>query len=282
MIDPDPFARLQHHALSWDVSISDTFETETSLIAFCNRDRQDLVLKLIKRPGDEWCSGEVLAAFKGNGFVRVYEHVPGAILMERLLPGKALVDLVKNSADEEATDILVDVIQRMASLSPVLEGVPTVQDWGKGFARYRANGDKQVPKELVDEAEGVYAALCASQRNVRLLHGDLQHYNVLFDSQRGWLAIDPKGVIGELEYELGAGLRNPDEMPELFLARGTIERRLSQLTSKLDLDHERALAWAFAEAVLSAIWSVEDGFAVDATCRSLRLANAIRPMVHHF
>jgi streptomycin 6-kinase len=44
---------------------------------------------------------------------------------------------------------------------------------------------------------------------VRLLHGDLQHYNVLLDRKRGWLAIDPKGVVAEGEFELGAALRNP-------------------------------------------------------------------------
>ena len=32
--------------------------------------------------------------------------------------------------------------------------------------------------------------------------------NVRFDSGRGWLAIDPKGVFGELEYEVGAVVRN--------------------------------------------------------------------------
>lgn len=47
---------------------------------------------------------------------------------------------------------------------------------------------------------------------------DLQHYNVLFDDARGWLAIDPKGVVGEVEYEIGAILRNPIERPDLFAA----------------------------------------------------------------
>jgi streptomycin 6-kinase len=38
---------------------------------------------------------------------------------------------------------------------------------------------------------------------------DLHHYNVLSDSGRGWLAIDPKGLVGEVEYEVGAAIRNP-------------------------------------------------------------------------
>lgn len=116
-------------------------------------------------------------------------------------------------------------------------------------------------------------------RQPRLLHGDLQHYNVLFDSDCGWLAIDPKGVVGEVEYEVGAVLRNPFERPELFLSRPTIERRLEQFTTRLDLDYQRALAWGFAQAVLSAIWEIEDGFAVDTTNPALRLAEVIRPML---
>ena len=147
------------------------------------------------------------------------------------------------------------------------------------FDRYVATGDDQISLELVEAARYLFSQLCASQRSPRLLHGDLQHYNVLFDSSRGWVAIDPKGVVGELEYEIGAIIRNPVERPELFLARATIERRLRQFTSKLNLDYERMLAWSFAQAVLSSIWEIEDGFAVDETNSSLRLAKAIRPML---
>jgi streptomycin 6-kinase len=107
----------------------------------------------------------------------------------------------------------------------------------------------------------------------------LQHYNVLLDSNRGWLAIDPKGVLGELEYEIGAALRNPFERPELFLAQPVIKRRVRQFANHLSLDYERTLKWAFAQAVLSAIWLIEDGFEIDEENNALKLANAIQPMV---
>jgi streptomycin 6-kinase len=58
-----------------------------------------------------------------------------------------------------------------------------------------------------------------------------------------------------------------------------IGRRIRQLTSSLHLDPARAVGWAFSQAVLSAIWDVEDGFSVDASHPSLLLAGAIRPMV---
>ena len=273
--------------------IDDTLETESSVIAFGNRDlirsgsrdKQDVVLKVVKQPGDEWHSGEILDAFDGKGVARIYEQAPGAVLLERLSPGNSLVDLTLNGRDEEATAILADVIQQMSgrasSISPLElpQACATVQDWAKGFERHIATGDDQIPMDLVAAGERVYSSLCASQQRPRLLHGDLQHYNVLFDSDRGWLAIDPKGVIGEVEYEVGAFLRNPFERPELFLSPSTIEGRLKRLTSRLNLDFERALAWSFAQAVLSAIWTVEDGFAMDAMNPGLRLAEVIRPML---
>jgi streptomycin 6-kinase len=281
LIESELLNRIQKSARKWSVVVEDTFETESAGIAFGFREHQSVVLKVIKRLGDEWRSGEILEAFDGNGVARVYEHEPGAVLMERLRPGNWLVSLTLSGRDEEATDILAGVIRQMSghkSARPPL-ACATVQDWGEGFERYVATGDVQIPVDLVEAGHRMHSSLCASQRWPKLLHGDLQHYNVLFDSSRGWLAIDPKGVIGEVEYEIGAVLRNPCERLDVILSRSTIERRLKQFTSKLHLDYERALAWGFAQAVLSAIWDIEDGFVVDATHPSLRLAAAIRPML---
>ncbi|MGH9873993.1 MAG: aminoglycoside phosphotransferase family protein [Pyrinomonadaceae bacterium] len=293
--EPSLLDRIQQHVREWRVAVEDTFETETSVITFGTRDvttaasgNQPVVLKVIKQQGDEWRSGEILAAFDRHGVARVYEQAPGVVLMERLNPGSSLVDLALNGCDEEATDILAGVIEQMSArasaMSPLElpQACTTVEDWAKGFRNYIASGDVQIPRDLVAAGQRVYLSLCGSQRSPRLLHGDLQHYNVLFDSDRGWLAIDPKGIVGEIEYEIGAALRNPFEQPELFLSRSTIERRLKQFTDKLNLDYQRALAWTFAQAVLSAIWSIEDGFAVDASNPALRLAEVVRPMLGDF
>jgi len=336
LIDSQLLNRIQKHTREWGLIVEDTVETQTSLIAFGTRivhvpgqsvledlrlregaavageygHDQPVVLKVVKQPGDEWHSGEILKAFAGHGVVRVYEQAPGAVLMERLTPGNSLVSLAVSGRDEEATDILASVIREMSEVASIdltksasgssvssaelpeaspLEssvsstvspkGFATVQDWGKGFERYLTTGDEQVPRDLVEAGQQVYLDLMATQRQSRLLHGDLQHYNVLFDSSRGWLAIDPKGVGGEVEYEIGAALRNPIERPDLFLSRATIESRLKQFTDILNLNFERALRWTFAQAVLSAIWEIEDGYSVDAMNPSLRLADILRPML---
>ena len=260
------------------MSIDDRFETESSVIAFGRRDDRRVVLKVVKRRGDEWHSGEVLRAFDGRGAACVLEHVEGAMLLERLEPGTSLAQIACDDRDEEATTVLAGVI---ASMSPGRAPVScsTVSDWGRGFSRYLATGDAQVPGEIVRRAARRYEQLSESQRNVRLLHGDLQHYNILHDRDRGWIAIDPKGVIGELEYELGAALRNPTERPDVFTNPTTIERRVSTLSLALSVDARRVTSWAFAQAVLSVIWGIEDGYTITAENPELRLARTLEPML---
>jgi streptomycin 6-kinase len=267
-------------AAQWNVTVEETRETGTSLLGFGVRDGKRVVLKLITGAHDELHSGKVLRAFDGSGAVRVLEDEVGAVLLERLEPGEQLVNLVRRGEDGEATRILAGVIEKLAHHTPPAES-PTVADWGRGFDRYINSGDAQIPSGLVRQARIVHEELVESQGNSMLLHGDLQHYNVLFDTDRGWLAIDPKGVVGELEYEVGALLRNPVEQPELFSNRATVERRLTILTSLLPLDHTRVLKWSFAQAVLSAIWGVEDGYAVQPNDPPLQLANTLSPMLSH-
>ena len=129
-------------------------------------------------------------------------------------------------------------------------------------------------------AQQTFADLARSESKPQLLHGDLQHSNVLFDRDRGWIAIDPKGVVGELAYELGAVFRNPREEPRLFTDASTIERRLRQLTVALHVDATRVLGWAFAQAVLSAVWDWEDGEPAESRAPALLLARTLDTMLY--
>jgi len=265
------FIRIEQLAREWSLAVEDTFETQTSVICYVNRQGQSLVLKVVKQEGDEWNGGAALDAFNGNGVVRVFDHEPGAMLLERLDPATSLSH---EQDDDRATKILAEVIGKMPKRQAA-DNIPTVEEWGRGFNRYLDKHDKQIPTRLVKSARDLFAELCASQRERHLLHGDLQHYNVLLDANRGWLAIDPKGVIGETEYEIGAALRNPIERPELFLSPAIIKRRLEQFSNGLGLNYERMLAWSCAQATLSAIWLIEDGDSVSGTHPTLQLAEVL-------
>ncbi|HZL95364.1 MAG TPA: aminoglycoside phosphotransferase family protein [Vicinamibacterales bacterium] len=266
--------RVAERLRAWQISPAGKFTTATAAIVYGTRAGVPIVLKVVRTPGDEWRSGEVVAAFGGRGVVRVYEHVEGALLLESLTPGEPLAALSLSGRDDEATEILAALLGRMSPGDPP-RSCPSVEDYGLGLGRYSASGDTRIPRRLVEVAQRVYRELAATQRNPGLLHGDLHHYNVLFDERRGWIAIDPKGLVGELEYEIGAALRNPSERPELFASLPVIERRLGVFADALGIDVDRARAWAFAQAVLAAVWDLEEGQRVDQQHWSLQLAGAI-------
>lgn len=260
----------------WQVDVDRVLVTPSSLLAFGRRIDQRVVVKMARVRGDEWRAADVLRAFAGRGTVRVYDAVEGAALLERLDPGEALAESALD--DEDSIRVIAETISAMSPEMPAVT-VPTAADWGAGFARYRRSGDAQVPADLVEAGAAVYLRLCGSQSPARLLHGDLHHGNILRDARRGWVAIDPKGVIGEPEYEAGAALRNPWGRPDIFANRAVLQRRIAILVETLGFDEERLLAWAFAQAVLSAVWDVEDGIGVDPDRGCLALARTVRPML---
>jgi len=272
-------SRLDERVVMWRVHVEEIVYTASSAIAFGHRDHRPVVLKVVKSHGDEWLSGQVVDAFAGRGVVRALEYAEGAVLLERLLPGKPLAN--EAIPDDEATAIIAGVIDRM-SPGPHPNTAPTVESWGTGFERYTVRGGQVIPTSLVEEARRTYVELCASQTAARLLHGDLHHHNVLLDARQGWLAIDPKGVVGEPAYEVGAALRNPCERPELFAAPATIVKRVDCFARVLRLDGGRILAWAFAQAILAAIWELEDDGVLNAGAGWLAFANTVRPMLQGY
>jgi streptomycin 6-kinase len=75
------------------------------------------------------------------------------------------------------------------------------------------------------------------------------------------LAIDPKGVVGDPAFEVGAFLGNEwagSPKPAALTAR-----RLDIFASELGIDRRLLLAWGFVQSVLSAWWSVEDDGSCD-------------------
>ena len=84
------------------------------------------------------------------------------------------------------------------------------------------------------------------------------HFNIL-SSERGWLIIDPKGVIGPACYEVGPLLMNPwGDLSSGKDYRRLTKRRIDILHEHLGFERERIREWGLAHAVLSAWWGIED------------------------
>ena len=206
-----------------------------------------------------------LRVFDGRGSVRLVDADPdaGLLLLERLRPGTPLTTLAGEARDDEATAIAASVMRGLWRPAPPGHDFPTAADWGRGFERLRARfggGTGPLPPGPVAEAERLFDTLLASAAPPVLLHGDLHHDNILESGEQTWRAIDPKGLVGEPAYEVGALLRNlwADRHAHADPAR-LLQRRAHRLAEELDLDFARVRGWAYAQAILSAVWCLEDG-----------------------
>lgn len=217
-----------------------------------------VVLKL-GVPGYElWSEIDALKLYAGDGAVRLLDsdEALGALLLERLLPGTMLATL---SDDEEATVIAARTMRQIWCPIPAEHRFQTVAAWFSQLPELREafGGDiGPFPAKLVEEAETLAAELFRTAATPVVLHGDLHYFNVLAATRQPWLAIDPKGIIGEPAYEVGAWMRNwpPDLVEPLPL----LERRLTIFAAELGIDRARLRAWTVAHSVLSTWWEYDD------------------------
>jgi streptomycin 6-kinase len=227
-----------------------------NFVAFAKRGGEDVVLK-IGVPNRELTSEiAALKFFDGNGACQLLESDAerGLLLLERLKPGIMLAEL---EDDDERTHIAADLISRRVGVTPTLQNsFIELSDWFDGLKKLRPHfggGTGPFSKKLFEQVEDSLPELFADVP--RLLHGDFHHYNIL-SSERGWLMIDPKGVIGPTGYEVGPFMLNPWNSP---LDRIRLERRVSIFAERLGWGRESIVKWSIAHAVLSAWWDVQDG-----------------------
>jgi streptomycin 6-kinase len=234
----------------------------------------NVVLK-IGVPRDELTSEiATLRLFNGEGACHLIDadEEKGFLLLERLRPGVMLATL---EDDEEATHIAAEVMKKIWRLMesggakaplPVQEQAPALQkfvrlsDWFDGLKGLREmfnGGTGPLDERLVERTERSVKDLLAEDHMPVLMHGDFHHYNIL-SSERGWLVIDPKGVIGPAAYEVGPLMINPWESLLERISNRLILRRVDILREHLGWERERILEWTLAHAVLSAWWGIED------------------------
>jgi streptomycin 6-kinase len=224
-------------------------------------DGRQVMLK-IGVPNPELASEiEALILYGGRGSVQLLavDRERGTLLLERLLPGTPLLELAD---DHEATRIAAGVMRQLWRPVDQTPALPTLARWTGGLARIRRHfngGTGPLPQRLVIKAERLHRELLATMEDSVLLHGDLHHENILRAERAPWLAIDPKGVIGEPTYEPAPFVLSVrSELLNGPRPQEVMRRRVDVLVAELNLDRERLLAWVLVQAILSAWWSIED------------------------
>lgn len=249
----------------------------------------------VARMTEEIRGGAVLAAWHGHGAARVLRAQDAAVLMERATGTRSLVRWVEEGRDDEASLVLCAAAGALHAASDELlhpadgdgsvpELVPleewfrellgradgrgtTVAGTDPGFVRRTA----AIARELLDEQR-------TGRPDVVALHGDIHHGNVLDfgDSSgragdgngagnghaargrgTGWLAIDPKGLLGDRAFDYCNLLCNPSH--EVALQAGRLERQFAVVTDAAGLAPDRLARWLAAWCGLSSVWFALDG-----------------------
>jgi streptomycin 6-kinase len=162
--------------------------------------------------------------------------------MERAEDDASLADVARKRGDDKASRVICSVLAKLHAPRgrppPVL--LP-LTEWFEALGRApEAKGG------IFHIADTTASNLLASERDIVVLHGDMRHGNVLNFGSRGWLAIDPKGHVGERYFDYANIFCNPDH--ETAAMPGRLARQSRVVADAAHLERRRLLAWVVAWA----------------------------------
>jgi streptomycin 6-kinase len=209
------------------------------------------MLKVAPHP-EEKRGGAVMAYYAGGGAAAVLAHDDEAVVLERLDGPRSLAAMARGGEDEAACRILCDTAARLHApragpLPAVI--IPLDQWFADLWPRAAAAGG------FFAEAAAIARELLAGSAPAVVLHGDIHHGNVLDGAERGWRAIDPKGLLGPRGYDYANMICNPDAAT----ARRHFDRRVSLVSELSAQAPGEVLRWLVAYTALSASWTLGSG-----------------------
>ncbi|MBN9008300.1 MAG: APH(6) family putative aminoglycoside O-phosphotransferase [Rhizobiales bacterium] len=207
---------------------------------------------------DERFNAVLMTWWNGDGAAQVLAHDDDALLLERAEGTASLTEMARSGRDDEACRILCAVAEQLhrPRAKPLPALIPLV-DWFRDLEPAAATHGG-----ILSRCAQTAEALLAEPRDVGVLHGDLHHGNVLDFGSRGWLAIDPKRLIGERGFDFANIFTNPDianAVPAVATDPNRFAHRLSIVAKAAELERSRLLQWILAWTGLSAAWFLNDG-----------------------
>ena len=273
--------KLSHYLTAWRLSDPQPLAaTATSHLYLVNAGDNQAVLKILTELGREEANGALaLGYFDGHGAVRLLRSDDGAHLLE-YVSGDNLVSKVVEGNDEQAAAIIGDVLNKLHTVSTasIPDELTPLKDWFRGLFQKAALDKGNGIDSIYTRAAPLAERLLDQNRDVRVLHGDIHHENIRQHPTRGWLAFDPKGLVGERTFDAANTLCNPWNMPEVVHNETRLLTISGILAEKLRIDHTRLLAFVYIYACLSASWIASDD--ADAS-HPLTVASLVEPHIRH-
>lgn len=201
-----------------------------------------------------------LARWNGAGAVQLHERDDEHFAM--------VLELARQStlADLDDADEAIAKAGRLARrlAVPAPPGLPRLREhaeqwWGDEIRAGAEELAHPLARRVVEAALATVEELGPDQPDT-LVHGDLHFENVLRAEREPWLAIDPKGYVGDPAYDAIKMLRGRvDNLFGTGNLRAALLRRLNVFSDAAELDRDRVRRWAQMRAVMSAQWGRQNG-----------------------
>ncbi|MGC2234849.1 MAG: aminoglycoside phosphotransferase family protein [Pyrinomonadaceae bacterium] len=199
----------------------------------------------------------MLKFLDGNSVCRLlrFDETRSALLLERLLPGENLKTVCKND-DKKAVEIAISVMREFWQKPPEKNDFPKLEDWFIGFEKAEKT---EFTYDYIKKARGFFEELTALSAQKTLLHGDFHHENILSASRETFLAIDPKGIVGDIGYDLSVFMINhADWLKDNPNRREKLNDAIRLFSEAFEIEPQNIRKWIFAFSVLSAWWTFEE------------------------
>lgn len=205
-----------------------------------------------------------LAVWRGRGMVELIDsdRASGALLMEWLDQSRSLEEVELGDAIDAAAALL-----RRLAVAVGDPPLPALEDhvasWPDRWVKEWERLDHPLPRTVLDAASERCRAF--GPRAGRLLvNHDLHYRNVLGGERERWLAVDPRGVVGDAEFALAPLLWNR------FVSADEVPERFARYVEVAGLDRDLAEGWTLVRVVDFLLWSTAAGLTWDpAACRTI-------------
>lgn len=200
-----------------------------------------------------------LALYDGRHICKCYDYDEdlGALLLQRIQPGVDLTTVVDHN---ERVRIAAELVSSLPICPQSRDGLPHYRELVvRAFSRARQEGRVgPTMLELICKAEEVYAELQALSLPDMLLHGDLNHWNILRDRDNQWMAIDPKGMLGARAQDTARFMLNELEMIPADLKETAMDRMIIVFANNLGESPQTVAMSLLMDRIVSSCWSFEE------------------------
>ena len=197
--------------------------------------------------------------YAGNNICKCHDQDAGlgAMLLERISPG---YDLTRLTDSSERIRAAAQLISNLPVPVKHNHGLPSWSDLAQNtFGKLRTeNPAEHQMLNLVDIAEDLISGLESSGRPKVLLHGDLNHWNILMDKGGLWKAIDPKGQIGVACMESGRFILNELEIAAPIAPKNLMDQLTAEFSEALAEPRHIIALCAFLDKALGTSWKFDE------------------------